>query len=135
MSEDFLTPTTIHADHRYWKQEHSTWRSDIVLWQQEYDAMRTAIEALGRTVERHGAALRKHAVAINDHEAALDLQERVIAEHEIGLERPGPDDGGTDQQQQIMAHLEQRQVHERMKREHHRLVAQLEMLDSILSQS
>ena len=133
MSEEFSTPSTTPADHRYWKQEHGAWRSDIALWQQEYDAMRVALEALKQAVERHGEALRKHAVAINDHEAALDLRERVTAERETGHERPGFDDAGSDQRQSV-AHLEQRQVHERMKREHHRLVAQLEMLDSILSQ-
>ena len=135
MTEDISTPLTMHADHRYCKQEHGTWRGDIVLWQQEYDAMRAAIEALEQTVERHGEALRKHAFAINDHEASLDLHERAIAERETGHERPGLDvDAGDSHQRQSMAHLEQRQVHELMKREHHRLVAQLEMLDSILSQ-
>lgn len=132
MSEDLAKLSTMHTEHRYWKQEHGTWRGDIALWQQEYDAMHAAIEALQQAVERHGEALRKHVVTINDHEAALDLQERVIAERETGHARPGLNEADVDQH--ALGHLEQRQVHERMKREHHRLVAQLEMLDSILSQ-
>ncbi|MBI2481227.1 MAG: hypothetical protein HYV60_22085 [Planctomycetia bacterium] len=135
MTEQFSTPSAMYADHRYWKQEHSAWRGDIALWQEEYDALRAALKELEQAVQRHGEALQEHATAITEHEAALDLHERVIAEYEAGCERPGRDDTDIDRhQQQAFAHFDQRQTHERMKREHHRLVAQLEMIDSILSE-
>lgn len=136
MTEPLDTSSTMQTDHQHWKQEHDAWRNDVALWQQEYDAMRSALEQLQQAVERHGEALRRHTDAINNHEAALALHDRVIAERETGHERPGLGDAGTaDHQRQAVTHFEQRQLHEKMKREHYTLVAQLEVLDSMFGQS
>ena len=135
MNEQSVTSAAMHIDHQHCKQEHATWRSDIVLWQEEYDAMRTALAQLERAIQRHGEALRCHAAAINDHEATLDLHERYATEREVGLERKGMHVDDSDvRQRQAIAHLDQRRVHDRMKREHYKLVGQLEMLDTILSE-
>lgn len=135
MPERARSPFAVDAEHRYWKQEHDAWRTDIALWQEEYDAMQAALKQFELAVQRHGESLQDHGAAIRNHEAELDLQERAIAEHEFAGERPALEVAEVDRlQQDRVAHFERRQTHERMKREHHRLVAQLEMLDNILSQ-
>ncbi len=135
MSEPLSTSSVTRQDHQFWKQEHGTWREDIALWQEEHDAMLTALQALEQVVKRHGKALATHADAINKHEAALDLCDRVSAEQEVGYEHPGAEAAEhDDHQRQGIAHFQQRQTHERMKREHFTLVGQLELLDSILNE-
>ena len=135
MSENLATLSAMHTDHQYWKLEHDAWRRDIALWQDEYEAMRAALKQLEGAVHRHCDALRRHMSVINEHEAVLDLHEREIAERETGHQPRGLADRDSDAHQQCaIAHLEQRQVHERMKREHYTLVTQLERLDSIVNQ-
>lgn len=113
----------MHVDHQHWLTELALWRDDIDLWRQEVGRARTDVERLETALREEDKALEEHARTLAQHVQALRSHEGELAAFE---------QGGADAKIIAMAkgHLEeesvqrhQREIHERIKKHHHVLMA------------
>ena len=111
----------MHRDHQYWLTDCAMWRDDIGLWKEEWQK---AIADL----ERMEAALRWIAESIANHEAGVDRHMGKIHRHEHAVsefEQSGRGDTvemltfAKVHREEAAGHLNQRDAHERLKRDHH----------------
>lgn len=125
----------MHVDHTHWFSEGEFWRGDIRVWNTEID------QAL-RDVERLTAALRAQSEALHAHFEAIGKHEQEIRSHERSL--AGYEKGGTgeelialakahDKERELQAAT--RQAHERIKKFHHGLLAQWNLLLKAISKA
>lgn len=134
MRDAIHTFAAMHTDHRHWKNDHDVWRRDLGGWEIDYEAALAYLERLRQTIEQHGKSLQTHSQAINSHEAALELHERTMTNFECqGKEERLNEAAVKSHEQRAVDHLNQRDAHERLKREHHTLMAQLTVLDSAVA--
>ncbi len=86
-------------------------------------------------------ALREHRRTLQTHLEAITAEEQALKDHEYALaeyERGGPGDGLLDMarthQENASKHAQQRQAHERLKKQHHTVMAHWSLLLKALTQ-
>lgn len=125
----------MHGDHQHWLSESDFWREDTAQW-------RTEIEQSLRDVERLNEALRAHAAALHAHLEMICSHAQKIRAHEHALAGFEQGDGGDeligfakDHEKERAEQVATRQVHERLKKFHHGLIAQLNLLIKSVSKA
>jgi len=116
--------TELHSDHQHWRNEIKMWREDIEAWKKEQAKLLSDVEvALGANV----SALKEHGGSISSHEASVVHHEHFIAESERSSMPSGNAEVGLaeDHRKEAGKHAGLREVHERIKRHHHRAMAKL----------
>lgn len=122
------THLQMHGDHKHWLSESALWQDEITVWHDEVQ------RALGE-VNHLAKALRDHAAALNDHGKGIAGHDDTVRSHEgalAGWEKGAP--GGElvslatahDKEAEQRAAL--RQVHQRVRKFHHTLLAQWNLL-------
>lgn len=118
----------MHRDHCQLRSEDDLWRLEIAAWQRELQA---AVEDLSKLE----AALKDHEKALQVHAGAIRICECEAGEHEHALAAFEKGGGGEElidmakaHQAEISQHELRRGVHERIKRHHHSMMAQWNML-------
>jgi len=126
------TRPAIHGDHRHWQNDIKMWREDVQEWQKEQAKLLADVEiALGA----NNTALNHHITSIGEHEGKIARHEHFIAECErsLGLQAGEVETGLTEaHQKEAGAHVLLRQLHERIKRHHHRAMARLAIVRQAL---
>jgi hypothetical protein len=124
----------MHGEHRQWLSDDALWRDELAIWQKEID------QALGGLTKLE-EALREHGKGLQDHLETIAAEERKLRDHEHALadfER-----GGSGNELLLMArthtetadkHVQQRQAHERLKKQHHTVRAYWSLLLKVLTQ-
>lgn len=117
--------SVLHADHVHWREDIDMWRLDIEEWRKERAKLLAALEvALGA----EASGLREHERSMCQHGEHLMEHERLIASLEQA-DRPGCNEiearMAADHQKESENHAQMREVHERLKRDHHRAMARL----------
>jgi hypothetical protein len=120
--------TQMHVDHTHWLDEASFWKQDIAMWKGEVEGALADIERLADALASHAEALQTHLDAIGHQELDLRKHEHALAEYEQGA-------AGGELISQAKAHayesnsqMAAREVHERIKRFHHVLIARWNLL-------
>jgi hypothetical protein len=128
MADKTNTNAALRADHRLWQHEDTEWVADIERWRAEHKAALEQLATMQAAVHRHGEALDAHAEILAKHEQHLRDHERALSE----FERAG---GGAAEramtqqhQQEAQRHKEHRAAHERIKKFHYTVLAQLQLL-------
>lgn len=132
-----MTTTTLanlHFDHKHWQNEIKTWRDDLQEWKKEQAQLLDNLElALGANV----AGLKDHAGQIGSHEGDILCHEHQITEcercsiprsDEVSTIFTDDHEGEADKQDAL------REIHERIKRHHHRAMARLAAVIRALGQ-
>ena len=129
------THTSMHRDHQRWLSENAMWRCDIANWQQE---QRQAVAAL-KHIE---TALKEHETSLQVHAAAIRLREQDLAAHEHALTQYEQGEAPAElialaqaHQQESAKHTQQGDAHERIKRHHHEVMAQVALLGKSVSKA
>jgi len=127
--------TTMHNDHREWKSENAMWHDQVREWEKEI------FEAIA-DVAKVDQALQAHEQRLRTHAAAIRLYEQAPAEHEHQLAELAQEgtckaacSTANKHKQESLKQIEQRQVHEELKRTHHALMAHWSLLLKALGTS
>jgi hypothetical protein len=86
-------------------------------------------------LEEHDKALKAHAAAIRLHHQSLGKHEQALAEFEQGGTAEEPLTMAPEHQKEDARHGQQRNAHERIKKHHHTMIAQLNLVQKALSQA
>src|SRR5579863_279022 len=126
------THPAIHADHRHWQNDIRMWRDDVREWQKEQARLLAEIEiALGG----NNSCLNRHSTLLSELDEKILHHEHFIAECERSA-RPEPGDADDAltraHQKEAGAHAALRELHERIKRHHHRAMARLAIVREAL---
>ena len=118
----------MHQNHLAWNSEKLCWREDLRNWQHELAQAFTNLKELDADLKQHEQALRQHGSAVRLNEEIVDAHEHSLAEFEKG-------GSGTDlpllakqHQEEQVKHDQLRAVHENLKRRHHFMIAQINLL-------
>ena len=126
-----VTDPQVHGEHRQRQTDVALWRCDVGFWRQE------ARKALA-DLKRLEAALLEHTRALEDHADKLATREEVLNAH---AEFPADGDGQASAEGWILhvshhhdatTHVRERDLHERIKRRHHTMMAYWSLLLDIL---
>jgi hypothetical protein len=118
------TTLEIQTDHRHWLRELDAWESCLALCQSEQALLVNELERLQQVIQNHGSVMEKHARAIQSERQQIAASERELP----GCEARPVGHPVADAHARIDAqHVEQRSLHERIKRIHHSLMTQLAM--------
>jgi len=118
------TIAEIQSDHQHWLREIERWEGRLGLWDNEQALLVREVTRLQQLVHKHGAELEEHAAALKA------LKEVIAAAERSAVTQRGEVDRSLAQvhAKTETSHAAQRDLHERLKRMHHTLVAQLSML-------
>jgi hypothetical protein len=130
MNEQIVTIETMQADHRTWLAAHAQWRKDIERWQAEHRSAVSRLVELQNFVGEHGQALDAHAQAFQQAENAIAAHEREIVKQRKGANEKPQDIVANRHQQQEGAYDRQQDAHERIRKHHDAVMAQLQSLES-----
>jgi hypothetical protein len=122
-------------DHKHWADGCTTWLEDVKQWQEDHQNALEELERIGRAIEDRGKTLKEYVATIKSHEKAIDGHELAIAAHDprYALEHEGElvsvhDKEATD-------HIDHKDTHEQMKKNHCAVLAQLALVLRVLYKS
>lgn len=118
----------MHIDHRHWLSEHAMWREDIELWRKEIRQACKDLKGVSAVLDEHDKALQAHTEAIAGHEQSLTDHESALADYERGGQGDKLVVMAKDHKKSASRYEQQRDAHERIKKHHHTIIAQLSML-------
>jgi hypothetical protein len=120
----------MQADHRTWFTAHAQWRKDIERWQAEHKAAVARLAQMQKVVAEHGDALEEHARACRQVEEAIGAHDREISQQQKGTnERPHDVVANQHQHQEGVFSVHQN-AHERIRKHHEAVMAQLQALEN-----
>jgi hypothetical protein len=130
-----VTHATMHQDHKRWLSDNDMWRCDISAWQEEFKNAAAQLKEIEPAVKEHERALQTHAAAIRLRGQELSAHEHALAEYELG-------EIGTEliplakaHEKEAAKHAQQQDAHERIKRNHHNVIAQVSLLKKALAKA
>jgi septal ring factor EnvC (AmiA/AmiB activator) len=108
------------SDHKHWLSEIERWEGYVQTWNQQQAALAREIETL---LADHGRQLKEHAQAVVSLKRGIVECERMIAGGKCDAR-----EAARRHSREAGLHDEQRNIHERLKRTHHTLMAGLALL-------
>jgi chromosome segregation ATPase len=118
----------MHRDHCQLRNEDDLWRLEIAAWQRELETARKDLSKLEAALREHDKALQTHAAAIRAYEADVGEHEHALAAFEQGGSGGELIDMAKAHEAEVAQQNQRRQAHERIKRHHHALMAQWNLL-------
>ena len=125
----------MHRDHQLWLSENNAWRVDICNWQEEQRHAETQLAEVEEALQEHKIVLQTHAAAIRARQEQLAGHEHALAACERGQIGPELATLTNSHDEEAAKHSQQREAHERIKRHHHGVIAQVNMLHKVLGKS
>lgn len=113
----------MHGDHQRWLSDQAMWRDDLAMWQQEIAKAMDGIRKLEDALRTHRATLQEHEQTIAAETPCLQNHEHALAEFERGGSGEGLLQLAVSHQQSAEKHGKQRSEHERIKKDHHIVMA------------
>jgi chromosome segregation ATPase len=130
MNERIITTESMKADHQTWLAAHAQWREDIERWQAEHKSAVARLAEMQKTVQEHGECLEEHAKAFRKIEEAIASHEREITKQFSGSNERPHDVVANRHQEQEGVFSRQQDAHERIKKHHEGVMAQLNALEA-----
>jgi len=130
-----VTHESMHRDHQKWLSDNGMWRCDISAWQQEFKSAAADLKAIESALKQHEQALQTHAAAIRLRERELDAHEHALAEYQRGETGAALMSVVKTHQPEAAKHAQQNDAHERIKRHHHEVLAQVSLLRKALAKA
>lgn len=116
----------MHRDHKEWYSEQVCWRNDLRSWQHELVNAKEDLKQIESALKDHETTLQQHGSAIRLNEQEMDQHEHSLTVYEQGGEGAELLAMVEKHRQEAKLHADQRAVHERLKRQHHAVLARLE---------
>tara|TARA_R110002049_G_scaffold4601_4_gene31874 strand:+ start:111655 stop:112068 length:414 start_codon:yes stop_codon:yes gene_type:complete len=131
MSQETESLSEMHTDHRHWKNELAMWRDDLQQWRSQHATAQQSLKQISDMIADHENTINAHEHKIQVIEKTLDEHEKVMAESLRGGSDPYLDDALTERhEEQVSSIAQQREIHERVKKQHHTSMAQVAILKS-----
>jgi len=115
--------TNMQTDHQHWLREIERWENDVSVWGEQQKRLTEEYTRMQHAIDPHGGHIHQHVRDIAELKATIVACERKMME--------GSDDatGALAQQHETgtTRHDDQRAVHEKLKQEHHTLMATMAM--------
>jgi hypothetical protein len=128
------THVEMHGEHQRWLSDTAMWRDDLAHWQKEIADALDSLKELEGALRQHSQCLQGHLETLTAEEAETRSHEHALAEYERG----GPGDEllamARPHGEHATKHGQQRQAHERLKRQHHTVMAHWSLLVKALSE-
>ena len=122
-----------HADHRYWQSELNMWVEDVANWKAEQSDALTELKQIEEEISEHGEALDEHNEKTILLGTGLHAHEKEIAEClKTGVVGEMHEEYCSYHDRQASEQARQRDAHERIKKHHHQVMAQIAMLKAAL---
>jgi hypothetical protein len=118
----------MHRDHCQLRSEDDLWWLEIAAWQQELQSALKDLSKLEAALKDHEKSLEIHAAAIRSYEQDVGEHEHALAAFEQGGSGGELVDLAKAHGDEISQHQRRRQAHERIKRHHHSMMAQWNLL-------
>lgn len=120
------TLAEMQHDHKHWLAEIERWEGYLRMWQGEQAKLAEEFRRILSAIERHGSDLVEHARALEAHKQEIIACERGMVEHFPPgvLTAELVENHGASKRH----HEQQRELHERIKKDHHTFFAALSML-------
>ena len=114
-----LSTTDIQADHQHWLREIERWENYVAVWEEQEKRLTEEYTRMQHAVDQHGRHIRQHARDIAELKATIaECERKMMGGHDDVT------DSLTEQHGKGTArHDDQRTVHEKLKQEHHTLMA------------
>jgi hypothetical protein len=136
MKQETINFERMQADHRQWDYEQLRWRSDIETWQRDHELALSQLSKLQEFICQHGEALQSHAEALEQLDQGLRDHHRAMSEYEIHGEGERLQETlATEHGMHAEQHHTQHEVHERVKKHHHTVMAHLAMLKAAFEEA
>jgi hypothetical protein len=124
------THAEMHGDHQHWLNDGAMWSDDIGLWKDEAWKALADLVRLEAPLNRLAASIQAREEAVNQHIQKVRAHEHSVAE----FERTGKGDAlqllalAKAHKAEAADHARQREIHERLKREHYAIMAHWNLL-------
>lgn len=124
----------MHRDHIVWKAEFGQWRDDLDLWKKELALAESQLLDMEKALKSHRDALAAHTASVIKREQSANRHESEIAAYEMG--EPGAELPAMAVQHNSEAQEQtaQRHAHERIRRHHHAIIANCNLLVKAIQQ-
>lgn len=130
MNKQIITTETMQAEHREWLKAHAQWRQDIERWQKENESAVAQLTKMQKVVRESGECLEEHSRSLLRFEDAVAAHEREIAGQNAGRIDKLQDVAANRHQEQEGVFSQQQDAHERIKKHHEAVMAQLQALEA-----
>ncbi len=120
----------IHQDHRTWKSDLEMWTLDIRMWEEELKALNNSLVYIGQAVREHEEGLESHKLKLLEHKALINKHETDITYLPEGSRLDVELDVLHDKE--TANHANQAEVHERLKKFHHKIMVLTKELQKAL---
>lgn len=130
MNERIITTGSMQKDHQTWLATHAQWRQDIDRWRAEHMLAAARLAEMQKTIREHGKCLEEHAKAFGKIEEAIAAHEREITKQFSGSNEQPPDVVANRHQEQAGVFGRQQDAHNRIKKHHGGVMAQLSALEA-----
>jgi chromosome segregation ATPase len=122
-----------HADHRYWQSELDMWTVDIANWKSEQADALIELKRIADEIYEQGKCLDEHGKSIASLRSGLQAHEEALADLlETGVEGDVVQELSAHHSKHAANHAQRKEVHERIKKHHHRAMAQVAMLKATM---
>jgi hypothetical protein len=125
----------MHQDHKKWLADNDMWRCDISVWQEQLRKAAAQLNQIESAVKEHERALQTHAAAIRLREQELAAHEHALAKYERGETGAELISLVKAHEKEAARHAQQNDAHERIKRHHHDVIAQVSQLCKALAKA
>ncbi|MGB7347236.1 MAG: hypothetical protein WBD20_23640 [Pirellulaceae bacterium] len=133
MTTSLKSVAQAHADHRYWQSDLDMWAEDVVYWKGEQADALQELQQIAAEIREHGKALDDHNEKIVTLGTGLHAHEKELAAFmQTGVEGGMHEEFGSYHDRHAADHAQQRQAHERIKKHHHRAMAQVAILKAAM---
>lgn len=130
MNKQIITNETMQADHCEWLAAHAQWRQDIERWQKEHESAVARLAEMQKVVREHGECLEEHSRSFLRLADAIASHEREIAGQNAGRSGKPQDVVANRHQEKEGVFSQQQDAHERIKKHHEAVMAQLRALEA-----
>lgn len=118
----------MHREHIGWRKEDAFWRDELAIWEREIHQAIKELPRLEKALRDHAERLRKHAASIRLYEQDFAKHEHALIEYEQGEAPEVLIEMAGAHRHEFDKHIEQRKVHEEVKRQQHALMAKWSLL-------
>jgi hypothetical protein len=135
VSKNEISFATMQADHRDWNEARVQWRCKMQKWQQEHDAAVARLAELQKVIRAHGEALSEYSETLTEAEKTAAEHDRQMAKYESGKSQEPQDVLANRHQEQAGLFAREQEAHERIRKHHEEVMAQLRRLEAAATAS